>query len=406
MKNMPNIEKNRDSEGGTALIFALMFTTIVVGIVTTGTLTLKSQITHNRTLFITNYQAVMTARSGLTEALSWLRRQTSQPVTSFEPALDPSATPALLDTEDPDIGLVRQFRISGNLWARYEVWKEWSADPDPTRLAWREQYQCTDISEAKVGGAPGAAWRLRSIGYVFRQMDPNIAFNEKPNLVLATEFAETDVLRAVINLPGQAALNVNQGDSCRIRTNGRIVGGNAAGIYYPQSTGRPSTGARWRNRVTGTPRLSAGLIYDDSYQAVFGLTFTELSSMADQVVTSAESFPSPMPDNSVIVTDIASIQFDASNPLQGSGLVIIRGDVTLSVGNNSLFSGLLYVDGDLTIRGPIEINGSVLCTGSVVVEGQPDFATINYDDEAIAAIMAVFGNYRRATSVFLPRRNR
>src|SRR5690606_24062328 len=123
------------------------------------------QIAHNRTLFITNYQAVMAARSGLTEGLSWLRRQTSQPVTVFQPTLDTSATPPILDTEDPDIGLVRDFRISGNLWARYEVWKEWAADPDPTRLAWRQQFDCTDVSEPKVGGATGSAWRLRSIGY-------------------------------------------------------------------------------------------------------------------------------------------------------------------------------------------------------------------------------------------------
>ena len=121
---MPNTAINRDNERGTALILALMFTTVVVGIVTTGTLTLKSQISNNRTLFITNYQAVMAARSGLTEGLSWLRRQTSQPVTTFAPQLDEVAVPAVLDTEDPDIGLVRDFRISGNLWARYEVWKE------------------------------------------------------------------------------------------------------------------------------------------------------------------------------------------------------------------------------------------------------------------------------------------
>jgi len=61
-------------ERGAALIMALMFTTVVVGVVITGTLTLKSQITQNRVQFITNYQAVMAARSGLTEALSWLRR--------------------------------------------------------------------------------------------------------------------------------------------------------------------------------------------------------------------------------------------------------------------------------------------------------------------------------------------
>ena len=177
---------NQDKERGTALILALMFTTVVVGIVATGTLTLKAQITHNRTLFITNYQAVMAARSGLTEGLSWLRRQTSQPVTVFSPILDESAVPPVLDTEDSDIGLVRDFKISGNLWARYEVWKEWSADPNAERLAWREQFDCSDVSVPKVGGSAGTAWRLRSVGYVYRQMDATAAFNEAPNQVLAT----------------------------------------------------------------------------------------------------------------------------------------------------------------------------------------------------------------------------
>lgn len=403
---MPNTAINRDSERGTALILALMFTTVVVGIVATGTLTLKSQITLNRTLFITNYQAVMAARSGLTEGLSWLRRQTSQPVTVFEPELNELAVPAVLDTEDPDIGLVRDFRISGNLWARYEVWKEWDSDPDPERLAWRQQFQCADVSQAKVGGAAGSAWRLRSAGYVYRRLDENVAFNVEPNIVLATEFAETDVLRAVINLPGQAAINVNDGNSCHINTNGRINGGSAAGIYYPQGSGTPTVGPKNQNRVTGTPSLAAGTTYDDSYEAVFGLTFAELSSMADQVVTSSADFPSPLPDNSIIVADIASMQFDTGNPLQGSGLVVIRGNVTLNPGNNSLFSGLLYVEGNLTVRAPSEINGSVICTGNLTIQGSSDYATINFDEDAISSLMDNFGNYRRANSLFLPRRNR
>ena len=406
MKDMPNTAINRDNERGTALILALMFTTVVVGIVTTGTLTLKSQISNNRTLFITNYQAVMAARSGLTEGLSWLRRQTSQPVTTFAPQLDEVAVPAVLDTEDPDIGLVRDFRISGNLWARYEVWKEWAADPNPERLAWREQFDCADVSAAKVGGSPGSAWRLRSVGYVYRQMDENAAFNEDPNLVLATEFAETDVLRAVINLPGQAAINVNDGNSCHINTKGRINGGAAAGIYFPYGSGTPTVGARWRRRVTGTPGLAAGTTYDDSYKAVFSLTYAELSSMADQVITTPANFPSPLPDNSLIVGDMSSIAFTQGNPLLGSGIVIIRGNVSLQTGNNSLFSGLLYVEGNLTIRDPCEINGSIVCTGNVNVQGSADYATINYDENALSALMNSFGNYRRANALFLPRRNR
>ena len=403
---MPNTAINRDNERGTALILALMFTTVVVGIVTTGTLTLKSQISNNRTLFITNYQAVMAARSGLTEGLSWLRRQTSQPVTTFAPQRDEVAVPAVLDTEDPDIGLVRDFRISGNLWARYEVWKEWAADPIAERLAWREQFDCADVSAAKVGGSPGSAWRLRSVGYVYRKMDENAEFNEDPNLVLATEFAETDVLRAVINLPGQAAINVNDGNSCHINTKGRINGAAAAGIYFPYGSGTPTVGARWEQRVTGTPGLAAGTTYDDSYKAVFSLTYAELSSMADQVITTPANFPSPLPDNSFIVGDMSSIEFDLGNPLQGSGLVIIRGNVSLQTGNNSLFSGLLYVEGNLTIRDPCEINGSIICTGNLTIQGSADYATVNYDEDALSTLMSSFGNYRRANALFLPRRNR
>ena len=399
---MSKTANNRDNERGTALIFALMFTAVVVGIVTTGTLTLKSQIVHNRTLFITNYQAVMAARSGLTEGLSWLRRQTSQPVTVFAPELDASAVPPVLDTEAPDVGLVRDFKISGNLWARYEVWKEWAADPDAERLAWREQFDCTDISVAKVGGTAGSAWRLRSVGYVYRQMDANAAFNEAPNLVLATEFAETDVLRAVINLPGQAAINVSTGGSCSINSGGRVYGNGLAAIYYPSGTGTPSTGGT----VTGTPSLSAGSSYDDSYDAVFGLTFAELSSMADQVVTTSSNFPSPLPDNALIVSSASTLTFTSSLPLQGTGLVIAKGNVTINSGSNSLFSGLLYVEGNLTINAPCEINGSVICTGTLTVQGSSEIATVSYDDEVLSALMNTFGNYRQSNSLFLPRRTR
>lgn len=403
---MSNQANNRDSERGTALIFALMFTTVVVGIVLTGTLTLKSQIAHNRTLFITNYQAVMTARSGLTEALSWMRRQTSQPVTEFEPQLDTLANPQVLDTEDSDIGLVRDFRISGNLWARYEVWKEWAADPDPDRLAWRQQFDCSDISTAKAGGNAGMAWRLRSVGYVYRRLDESLAFNEDPNLVLATELAETDVMRSVINLPGESAVNVNDGNNCHINTSGRIVGGSAAGIYYPQGSGTPTTGPKNQQRVTGSPALAAGTTYDDSYEGVFGLTFAELSSMADQMVTSSNDFPSPLPENGLVVADISSMQFDSSLPLEGTGIVIIRGNVNLISGNNSLFSGLLYVEGNLTVRAPCEINGSIVCTGNMTVQGSSDYATINYDGDILATLMNALGNYRQVNSLFLPRRSR
>ncbi len=407
MQQQPVHRSERQGESGTALIFSLLFTTVVLGVVMTGTLTLKSQITQNRVLFVTNYQAVMAARSGLTEAISWLRRQTSQPVSEFEPVLDLAAEPALVDTEEPDIGLVRDFQIAGELWARYEVWKEWDEDPDPDRLAWRKQFESSDVSALRVTGAPGTAWRLRSVGYVYRRIDETAAFNEFPNVVLATEMTETDVLRAVLTLPGYAAVNVGDGNSTHINTQGRIKGNDKGGIYFPAGSGRPTTGSRKQQRVTGSPRFSEATTYDDSYEAVFGMTFAELSSMADMIVTNEADFPVPVPENSLIIVDVGTaFTIDSSRPLLGNALVIVKGTMKMLSGNNSLFHGLLYVDGNLTMRGPSEIHGSVIVTGNMTVQGQPGTALINFDEDAINNLISNFGTYRRVNSIFLPRRNR
>ena len=207
-------------------------------------------------------------------------------------------------------------------------------------------------------------------------------------------------------MPGQAAINVADGNSCHINTYGRVLGGGLAGIYYPAGTGTPTVGPASANRVTGTPALSTGLVYDDSLQAVFGLTFQELSAIANVVVTSASQFPSPLPENALVVVDMAHLQIDDHNSLRGAGIVIVRGNLTLNPGNDSLFSGLLYVDGNLTIREPSEINGSIICTGNVTIQGASDYATVNYDEGALAALLDMFGNYRVANALLLPRRDR
>ena len=85
--------------------------------------------------------------------------------------------PPVIDTLDPDIGIVREFQITNSIWGRYEVWKEWDADPNSTRLAWRQQMQTEDVSDLRGNLSPGSVWRMRSIGYVFRRNDGSAAFN-------------------------------------------------------------------------------------------------------------------------------------------------------------------------------------------------------------------------------------
>src|SRR5438046_626809 len=113
---------DRHAERGVALVLAILFTIIVAGITVAGALALRSHQNHTHTSFVSHGQAIGFARSGLTEGLGWFRKQTSQPVVTFSPVLDNLANPPILDTIDPEIGIVREFRITGSIWGRYEVW--------------------------------------------------------------------------------------------------------------------------------------------------------------------------------------------------------------------------------------------------------------------------------------------
>lgn len=378
---------------GTALILALIFIVFVLGIVGAGTQILQSNRQRTAVAFARDSQALQIARSGLTEARSWLNRQVSQPVLEFVPVLDESASPPILDTIDPDIGIVREFRITGDTWARYEVWKRWDADPDPTRAAKRVRLQCEDISALRSASGAGAAWNLVCMGYVYHRADSSVAFDVQPNYLIASQMLETEVQRLILQIPGQAAINVGDGNRCHINTKGRVIGGpTAGGIYYPAGTGTPTTGPGG-HRVTGSPALATTLTYDDSFEYVFGMPLSELKSMATMSLTDLSSFPVPVPDGALIVVDRPSMTFNSSTPLRGNGIVVLSGNVTLSPGNLSNFSGFLYIDGNFSMRAPSDIRGAVVCTGNMTLQGAADFATITYDDDTLAALRRSFGSY-------------
>ena len=406
MDHVSNAAAPRSEERGIALILALMFTMIVAGICLTGTTLLRSHIQKNRTSWASKSQALQVARSGLAEAHSWLRRQTSQPVTAFAPLLNTSSSPQVLDTIDAEIGLVREFRVTEKIFARYEVWKRWDADPDAERRAWRQQQQCEDVSLMRGAAGAGAVWQLRSVGYIYEQLDPDVPFDQEPNKVIASQVASNEYRRLVLTLPGNAAINVGDGNSCHVNTNGRIIGGSAAGIFYPTGTGTPTTGPNNQQRVTGTPRLSTSNNYDDSYESVFGMSYEQLRAMATLVITNTSSLPSPMPDNGIVVIESNNtVGFDAAKPLRGTALVVITGNTTIQQGSNSDFSGMLYVEGNLTVREVSTIRGSVVCTGNVTVQGSGanQYTTIPYDGNVLNQLLGRIGNYTMANATLLPR---
>lgn len=393
--------QDRSGERGVALILAILFTIIVVGITVTGTLILRSHQAKTKTSFVTHGQSVQFAKSGLIEALGWLRKQTAQPVLAFEPTLDAGASPPVLDTIAPEIGIVREFEITNSIWGRYEVWKEWDADPDATRLAWRQQMQCGDISTLRGNLSPGSVWRIRSLGYVFRRVDANAAFNEAPNQIIGQDMAEVEARRLALQPPGQAALCSRTGSGVQVLTRGRVLGGAAAaGLYYLNGSGTPTTSGTGAT-LTGTPNRSAATTYDDSFDAVFGVSLDDLDAMADYVVTSAVDFPNPVPIDTVVVCHSA-MTFSAAQPLKGTGVVVVTGNTTIGQGSYSSFSGLLYVQGNLTMREPCEIQGAVIVTGSVTVQGNLDYVTIQYDDSILQHLRQELGTYRLSSAVSRP----
>jgi hypothetical protein len=393
--------EDRSGERGVALILAILFTIIVVGITTTGALVLRSHQVKTETNFISHGQSMQFSRSGLIEALGWMRKQTSQPILDFEPRLLTMTSPPVLDTIDPEIGIVREFQITNSIWGRYEVWKEWNADPDEKRLAWRQQMQTTDVSSMRGNLSAGSVWRVRSLGYVFRRVDEDVPFNQPPNQILGQDMTEVEARRLALQPPGQAALCARNGGSVQVLTRGRIVGGTlGAGIYYLIGGGTPTISGTGSS-VGGTPSQSAASTYQDNFEAVFGVGQSELTAMADYVVGNANDFPSPVPMNTVVLSTVG-MTFTAARPLSGTGVVAIVGNTTVGQGSYSSFSGLLYVQGNLVVREPCEIQGAVVVTGSVRVEGASDFVTLTYDDAILSSLRQAIGTYRLSSAVSRP----
>jgi hypothetical protein len=390
---------DRSDERGVALVLAILFTIIVVGLVVTGSLVLRSHQTQTKVNFVAHGQSVQFSRSGLIEALGWMRKQTSQPILDFEPTLNMATTPPIMDTIDPEIGIVREFQITDSIWGRYEVWKEWSADPDPARLAWRQQMQTEDISGLRGNLTSGSVWRVRSLGYVFRRVDGAVPFNQAPNQVIGQDMTEVEARRLALLPPSTAALCVQSGAGVQVLTRGRVIStGGFASIWC--GAGPPPTATGVGSGITpGAIVAPSG--YDDSYEAVFGVSQQELAAMADYVVSNVADFPSPIPLNTVIVSN-SPLVFTAAKPLRGTGVVAVTGNTTITQGSYSSFSGLLYVQGNLLVREPCEIQGAVVVTGTVRLEGASDFVTLTYDDVILEKLRNAIGTYRLSSAMSRP----
>ena len=263
-------------ESGTALFVSIIAMVIVAGVVFAGVTTLRATQQSSEATFRVGGQAYHVARAGIIDAFSWFRRQASQPVTTFDPKLDLTADPPLMESDEPTVGIVRSFPITGDIWARYEV----------------RRSEVVDVSSQRGYGTSGGVWVLRSHGMVYRLREPSKAWNEAPNHVLGTATLVTEIRRVTIAPPAQAALCIARADGLRVLSNGRIEGGDAtAGVAHPPSTGSPLV----TGELVGTPPLVSIDGYDWSVDTVFGVDIEQLRSMADDRILDGAEFPFPVP---------------------------------------------------------------------------------------------------------------
>ncbi|MCA8943164.1 MAG: hypothetical protein KDB80_11445 [Planctomycetes bacterium] len=413
---MEQVPASRASnERGTILVLALFFVIFAVGLVLTGSDSMKATLERTSVGLNVNGHANQFARAGLIEAIRWFRQQSTQPVVSFDPQRDMSATPPILETIDPDIGIVREFRIQGNVWGRYEIWKPWDEDPVAERLAFRKKVQCEDLSATRGMGTSGGTWRLRCVSYLFDRRDDEVDFDLEPNSILGVQILETEVSRLFISPPGMAAINAGDPNSVSIGAGSQILGGSkAVGVLYRDVINDPRTdllpaapgGAASSialsvssGAVSGASSLVRANIYRDTPKQVFGVKVEELRSMASLYVSDVKNLPRGQALKGIVFADVPALEFDAKNPLRGSGLLFVNGDLTIGAGSNSFFSGIVYVTGEIEVVAPAEIRGTIIGRDKIVTSGSGDYVKVEYDQSVLDAVQRDVGTYRISRAI-------
>ena len=403
-------------ERGFALLMAILTLLLLAGIIVAGTDDGNARRKAGVAMAARPLQAREIAAAGLADALSWFRRQHTQPVSSFAPARDLTLDPALNETDDEAVGLVREYEVAPGVWARYEVrltaaaesftdqdgngvYDEGESFVDTNGNGTRDAASgARDLSPLRGEAVAGTVWMLESEGFLYERPQADLPLGEGQNSRIAAASLGTEIRRMAISPPAAAALCASQGSEVTLGNRARIRGGGGAAVSFREGTGTPTQDAG--SEVSGSPSVTSIPGYEDSLKAIFGLDLTQLKSMADLSTADESVVPADLGEFTLTVIEADTI-FTAARPLRGTGVVIIHGSCVIESGSNSFFNGLLWVSGDLEIRAPSYLRGIFVCTGSVDVRGTGgDYAEIDYDDKIIDDLLVRMGRYRTSKSVY------
>lgn len=349
------------------------------------------------------------AEAGIVDALAWFRRQTDQPVTEFAPRRDLAANPPINETDEPDLGLVRSYEVAPRLWARYEVRigreaESFTDDDGDGRYDVGEAFvdgngngrrdEATgvrDVSGQRAVAGAGIVWRIESDGAIYRKLE-DAPLGTGLNARIARAVVATEIRRMAIRMPSSAALCAARGDGVTVGARTRIHGDPGAGIAYPSSTGAATLLSG--SHVSGSPGQTSSPGLAVSLESVFGTDLSGVRAAAVYATSDGAELPNPLPPLSLVVVE-GDATFDNARPLRGTAIVVVTGDCTLATGSNSFFGGVLWVGGDLTVRAPALLTGTVIVGGRADLRGLGgDHVELQQDDEVVRRLLQNLGQYR------------
>lgn len=406
-----------DSQQGQALITVIGAFALVLLLLTAAlTLTQYSGKTVARQLSYQG-QALNAAQAGLTDSLSWFRRQ-QDVVATFDPQLDLDADPVVNDSEEPDLGIQRSFEMSDTfgLTGRFRAMNAYTEIVKVNGVDVTKKAGVRDVSTDKGKLGVGTIWQLESVGCVIFGDYPTERGCDPPPVgsgakIVARERVRAEIQRLNLLLPGGgAAIYSRRADKITIGSGSRVQGGSGTGIAYPSSTGTISnsgvvTGSNTVNPdPTNPPKITI--------QDIFGVTPQEVLAMADINVDSVTELPKGgLPQMNLIIIR-GNATFDSTYPLVGSGILIVFGNLTISANTNASFSGVIYVTGDFSMAQPSLISGALIAAGNgnpavagtggkVTLTSSGDIAEIDFDQSIVDQIQAQMGNYRFSRSMYI-----
>jgi len=405
-----------------AIVMVMMLTTIMLIFIAMGLSMVTNSMKDSSKQFARQAQVSNIARAGLQDAIGWFKRQATQPVrnntgtsplpyTCGDEAFNPihNNNPLLSDTDDTSSNhdLYKDIHLSGNLYGRYVIKRQpcTASSPDP--------HSVHDYSDEKGKGADGEGiiWYVESQGILYQRSDfgqtngiYNLGPSDLPNRMIQTTSAAVEIQRLKIDPPAYPVTITASSGSTTSTVNNlcNILGDSTAvlGGFY-----------RYNTTVSGTPRcsLSTGSCVPappsgakwQSTDVVFGVTQAELKALSDYIYSTVSNVPKVLPQAIHYLDGGGSttFTFTSAKPLTGSGLLYVDGNLTLSDGASSAFNGVIYVTGTLSVGNGNSLGGAVLAKQLSCQPGS-GLAVIEYNGKIVQNIRNTLGLYHENALTF------